>query len=203
MAKNKQKPRLRNRVAHHAIDAVVPRKRNGYRPYLTNRYGMAMIVVMVFAVCVSYVQQSPAVLGAEVAIRPTELLKEVNKERGQEKLPELTISQKLTRAAEAKAEDMIANQYWAHESPSGATPWKWVNAAGYHYAYAGENLAKNFASADSTVAAWMASEGHRKNLMHEYYTEAGFAVIDGELDGADATLVVGLPVVHRGNRTAH
>jgi len=96
------------------------------------------------------------------------------------------------QAAQMKAQDMLEDQYWAHESPSGEKPWKWVNEAGYNYAYAGENLAKNFSTAGSTVAAWMASEGHCKNLMHEYYTDAGFAVIDGELDGASVTLAVGL-----------
>ena len=192
MVKNTHKPRLRNRVANHAIDTVVPRKRNGYRPYLTNRYGIALIIMMVFSVAINYTQEGPDVLGAEVEIQPAQLLQEVNNERASEDLPALSIDQNLAYAAEAKARDMIANQYWAHESPSGVTPWKWVNESGYHYAYAGENLAKNFASAGSTVAAWMASEGHRRNVMHEYYTDAGFAVVDGELDGENVTLVVAL-----------
>ena len=55
----------------------------------------------------------------------------------------LAKSDMLQEAAEKKAQDMIENNYFAHTSPQGKTPWHWVEESGYDYRYAGENLAIN------------------------------------------------------------
>ncbi len=150
-----------------------------------------MVLAFSGAIGISY-QVNEGVLGSQAGITVPALLTEVNDERVAQNKTELTISQQLSAAAEAKAEDMFTNQYWAHTSPTGVTPWKWLNDQDYVYAYAGENLARNFSSAESTVAAWMASPTHRDNILHDYYTEAGFAVLDGMLDGKSATITVAL-----------
>ena len=46
-----------------------------------------------------------------------------NVSRADAGLPALTENEKLTRAAKAKAEDMIKNDYFAHTSPKGVAPW--------------------------------------------------------------------------------
>ena len=85
---------------------------------------------------------------------------------------------------------MFGENYWAHNSPSGKTPWDFIIGAGYKYLYAGENLAKNFSDSDGVVQAWMESPSHRENLMRSQYDEIGFAIVNGRLEGEETTLVV-------------
>jgi hypothetical protein len=87
---------------------------------------------------------------------------------------------------------MFAEQYWAHVSPSGIQPWKWFGDVGYNYSFAGENLAKNYPTSQATVDAWMNSPTHRENILNKEYTDVGFAVMDGVLNGQNTTLVVAL-----------
>jgi hypothetical protein len=132
------------------------------------------------------------VLGVQANITATELLSDTNRERAKVGQPALRYDERLSSAAFFKAQDMFEHQYWAHEAPDGTTPWQWFAKAGYNYAYAGENLAKNFTTTDATVAAWMASTHHRDNILNEQYTDVGFAVADGSLQGKPTTLVVAL-----------
>ena len=53
-------------------------------------------------------------------------------------LSELSLSDPLTTAAQNKTNDMLADQYFAHTSPDGITPWNWIRGAGYVYDGAGE-----------------------------------------------------------------
>jgi len=64
--------------------------------------------------------------------------------------------------------------------------------AGYNYDSAGENLAKDFTTDSSTVAAWMASPSHRANILNANYQDVGFAVMDSMLNGHPTTLIVAL-----------
>src|SRR5258708_122532 len=62
-----------------------------------------------------------------------------NTDRTQNRLDGLVINPVLSKAAQAKANDMAAKSYFAHTSPEGIDPWYWFNQAGYKFAYAGEN----------------------------------------------------------------
>lgn len=179
-------------TTHRLINVFVPRVHNGYHPHIISRYGLAAIVCIGLIGLVVSGGREPAVLGEQPAVTPGALLQEVNIERRAEGVEPLERSSQLAAAAMAKGKDMITNQYWAHNSPSGVTPWKWIQDEGYAYSYAGENLAKNFDSAQSTVDAWMASSAHRENMLHDYYADAGFAIVDGELDGRPATIIVAM-----------
>ncbi len=191
--KNRKKQSYAVKLIHHAINVIVPRSHNNYRPHLISGIGLGAIALLAGAgLWLAASSQQTAVLGAQPEITPAALLKDVNAERTRAGGAELAYSAVLADAALAKGKDMLANQYWAHTSPSGVTPWKWIQDQQYSYMYAGENLAKNFSSADATVAAWMASSAHRENMMHDYYTEAGFAVVDGQLDDVPTTIIVAL-----------
>ena len=84
----------------------------------------------------------------------------------------LSLNEKLSRAAEAKADDMIAKNYFSHTSSGGVTPWKWIDGESYDYSYAGENLAMDFQSAEKMEDAWMKSPTHRANILNEKYKDA-------------------------------
>jgi len=98
-------------------------------------------------------------------------------------------NEKLSLAAESKVKDMIANNYFSHTSPSGITPWKWIENQNYDYNYAGENLAMDFHSTEKMQKAWMASPTHRANILNEKYHEIGTAVKIGKLSGHETTVV--------------
>ena len=181
------------RAHRHAKLALWPHKANHYRPHLVRRHGlMAVLALMILGHVFYNLGSGGSVLGVRTTITDAQLLSATNKEREKQGLAELRLSSRLTQAATLKAQDMLEKQYWAHESPAGVTPWHWVQQTGYTYDYAGENLAKNFHTADSTVTAWMASPEHQANVLGAQYNDVGFAVVDGLLDNQETTLVVAL-----------
>lgn len=113
-----------------------------------------------------------------------------NKERQGNGVMPLSFNEKLTEAAEKKAQDMFEYDYWAHNSPSGKTPWVFIKSSGYKYVYAGENLARGFSTAQDVVKAWMASPDHKANMLSSNYQDVGFAVKIGELNGEETVLIV-------------
>lgn len=112
-------------------------------------------------------------------ITKVDLLNLLNENRQSLGLNALTESEKLNQAAMAKAEDMVKNDYFAHQSPQGVTPWFWFKQAGYTYKYAGENLAVGFADSKVVYDAWFNSPSHKANLLNKNYTEVGTAVLSG------------------------
>ncbi len=127
-------------------------------------------------------------LFADVTIQ--DLLTLVNQERQREGLTPLAENTKLDQAAFLKAQDMISNDYFAHYSPQGTSPWYWFDQAGYYYQYAGENLAMNFFDSQEAVTAWMNSPLHRENILNKNYTETGIAVIKSKTPNSDEEKII-------------
>lgn len=132
----------------------------------------------------------PGVLGYSSEITVQKVYDDTNLERQKAGLPSLHFSQVLSQSATAKAQDMFANNYWAHNSPQGKTPWDFFKGAGYQYSVAGENLAKDFYDTDSMMKAWMNSPTHKANIVNNQYQEIGIGVVNGVLNGVKTTLVV-------------
>ncbi len=124
------------------------------------------------------------------AISSSDIFTLTNEQRLQAGSPKLTENAQLMMAAAHKAADMFAENYWAHDSPSGETPWDFITNAGYAYTAAAENLAKNFDTSSQVIAAWMNSPEHRTNLLNARYQDVGIAVVNGTLLGEQTTLVV-------------
>ncbi|HEX7483843.1 MAG TPA: CAP domain-containing protein [Candidatus Saccharimonadales bacterium] len=195
--KTKQKTRkttpIKAHVQRHLKLAFVPHKANQYRPHATRRYGLAVLLLLIIGLQVSYnVGTTGSVLGIEENISSVDLLGDTNARRAEAQLQPLQVSDELNRAAFLKAQDMLQRQYWAHAAPDGTQPWKWLGDVGYNYSHAGENLAKNFRSADAVTTAWMDSPEHRANVLSTNYHEVGFAVVDGTMDGKPISLVVAM-----------
>ena len=196
MAKAKQTSAIKKHVRktkQKTALAFVPKKENQYRPHLIRRYGLLLIISVAIALQFGYnFTKTGSVLGRVVNITPAGLLAATNDQRAKEGLPGLRKSERLSQAAMLKANDIIQNQYWDHTSPSGVEPWQWIQKTNYTYSEAGENLARDFSTADGTVAGWMASEKHRENMLKPSYSDVGFAVTTGELNGKPTTIVVAL-----------
>lgn len=176
-------------IAHFFL----PRSSNNYRAKLAhNHFLLAIIAMFILGGFILSLGRSnyPSVLGIASEITAQQLLLDTNKERIAKGLEPLVMNDKLSQAALDKAKDMFTNDYWAHNSPEGKTPWTFIKKAGYSYIFAGENLARGFNNSDDIVSAWMASPDHKKNLLSSNYKNIGFAVEKGILGGEETILVV-------------
>lgn len=191
---SKQKKSLtKSRLRHHARHLFVPHKGNQYRPHASRLHGVTVVLVIAMLLQVGYSFLTTGqleVLARVSTVDTTQLVAETNQERQANQLVPFSVNPKLNEAAQLKVQDMFRYDYWAHTSPRGVEPWKWLSDVGYTYSIAGENLAKNYPTATATVDAWMASESHRANILDDRYTEVGFAVGEGTLDNRPATIVV-------------
>lgn len=151
-------------------------------------YILIFILLQVGFSIISY--SKPGVLGISGNIDQKKLIELTNIERQKMGLSPVLENSALDQAAAAKAQNMFAENYWAHFAPSGKTPWDFILGSGYKFSYAGENLAKNFTNSDDIVKAWMASPSHKDNLLSPKYKDMGIAVADGVLNGQRTTLVV-------------
>lgn len=170
-----------------------PHERNNHRAKLLHIDSMLLVIAFFFLVSsvVNFSQKNyPSVLGISNAISVQDLLNLTNEKRKENGLAPLTLNTQLAHAAQMKADDMFAKNYWAHVAPDGVTPWVFFRNSGYEYLYAGENLARGFDSAADVVNAWMNSPTHRENLLSPNYKEIGFAVEAGSLTGSNTILVV-------------
>lgn len=151
-------------------------------------YVLLFILLQVGFSIISYTK--PGILGITANIDQKRLIELTNNERIKKNLPPVVENEALNKAAQLKAENMFAENYWAHFAPSGKTPWDFILGSGYKFTFAGENLAKNFYSSEEVVAAWMASKTHRDNLLNENYKDIGIIVVEGILNGQKTTLIV-------------
>lgn len=116
--------------------------------------------------------------GAETEAQ--EILRLVNAERAKNGLAALTLSDKLCELARLKAEDMVANNYFDHTSPTYGTPFEMMRKFGVSYRSAGENIAAGQRTPEEVMHAWMNSSGHRANILSADYTELGVGVAIGQ-----------------------
>ncbi|MEX0650285.1 MAG: CAP domain-containing protein [Candidatus Andersenbacteria bacterium] len=180
------------RSLHGVGVCLIPREENAYKPLALRHKPLAfvsalLILMKVAALGVIALTPSQAELSSITTAR---VIQFTNAERTKAGLPPLTANAQLSAAAKEKGEHMLAEDYFAHISPSGVTPWYWIQKHGYVYQVAGENLAIDFTEAEDVVAAWMASPSHKDNILHSAYTETGVAVVSGEFQGGTSIIVV-------------
>lgn len=171
----------------------IPSEKNNLRAKVLHNdfltFYLVLAFLFVFAIR-NFSTQLTDILGFATDITANKLYELTNEQRLKNNLSALSYSDKLALAAYGKAQDMFGKNYWAHFSPDGNTPWAFILSSGYRYEYAGENLAKNFLFSNSVVDAWMNSSTHRENLLRREFTDVGFAVVNGVLNGEETTLVV-------------
>ncbi len=175
---------------HHLL---LPRESNNHKAKLLHHSSILFLILFLFLAkffFTSVEEHRPDILGVSANISPEELLIYTNQKREEKGLAPLVLNPELAVAASRKANDMFTKDYWAHNSPDGATPWIFIKGAGYEYAYAGENLARGFSTSSDVITAWMNSPGHRDNMLSPNYKDIGFAIIPGKLTGDETVLVV-------------
>lgn len=174
-------------------NALIPHSGNGRHPHLFRKKGMVWTLSITFGLQALVLIAAfflPQVGNQLASVLPSVVTRLTNDVRAEVNLPELKSNEVLTRAAQAKAEDMAAKSYFAHQSPDGRQPWDWMADAGYQYQVAGENLAVNFHDSEDVVKAWQNSPTHNANLLSPRYTETGIGMAEGEYKGRKAVFVV-------------
>jgi len=104
----------------------------------------------------------------------------VNQERSKAGLKPLTMNDKLSKVAMAKAQDMYNNNYFDHQSPTYGSPFDMMKSFGVTYNSAGENIAKGQSSPTEVMNQWMNSPGHRANILNSGFTQIGIAYYNKE-----------------------
>lgn len=90
----------------------------------------------------------------------------------------LRLSEKLTRAAQWQAEDMVANNYLSHTDSLGRGYEERLASCGTANVMASENIANGALSAQGAFNAWQASnQGHDKNMEDSRWTQTGIAKV--------------------------
>ncbi len=171
----------------------LPQYTNNHRPKILHDISILLLIIGIIGIStLSFVgkKSHSSVLGISYSISDAEMLTAVNEQRAQHGLAPLTMNSQLSQAASGKAANMFANNYWAHFGPDGTTPWQFIRGSGYDYIDAGENLAKGFTNSSDVVNAWMNSPTHRANVLSPKYSDIGFAIVPGVLEGEDTVLVV-------------
>lgn len=79
----------------------------------------------------------------------------------------------LHQAAAGHSVDMIARDFFSHTNPDGQGPVDRLDAVGYNWSRWGENIAAGYATPEAVVSGWMASPGHRANILDCTFTEIG------------------------------
>lgn len=174
-------------------DFFFPHHHNNFRSKLLHHKSIfsTIVLVLLSGYLLSSIRTNfPRVLGVSYDITSSQLLILTNQKRQENGTGPLSLNDKLSLAATYKAKDMFSENYWAHNSPLGRTPWVFIKDVGYAYVYAGENLARGFNSSDDVVKAWMASPDHRENMLSKNYSDVGFAVLKGKLSGEETVLIV-------------
>jgi uncharacterized protein YkwD len=184
----KATPAVRKRTANHHRKSHDYGK--AYWPYLP------MIAIVSLGIVLNSWMGSihHQVLSYATNVSIQSLLDETNAQRTSNTLSSLHLNSALNQAAQAKAADMAANNYWAHTSPTGKTPWTFIAASGYSYSTAGENLAYGFTTSSETISGWMNSPGHRANILNGSYADVGFGILDVEdyQNNGNQTIVVAM-----------
>jgi uncharacterized protein YkwD len=103
----------------------------------------------------------------------------VNRERAARGLDALAPDERLARVARAHSEAMLRLGFFDHVSPDGAHPADRAGAAEIAFRKIAENIFESRHAEDpvaSALAGWMASAGHRENILDPTFTHTGVGV---------------------------
>lgn len=133
-----------------------------------------MVHALLLAAAVSL--HRPSSVHAAESAAASALFAAINAERRRDGVPPLVLDSQLNDVALEHVEDMAHNNYFAHVSPSGVSPFDRMRGHGCQFSYAGENIAL---AGDEVQAdkALFKSAPHRTNTLNPKYARVGIAVM--------------------------
>jgi uncharacterized protein YkwD len=113
----------------------------------------------------------------------SDLVAMTNRARASAGLKALKVDSTLHTVARWRSKDMIDRNYFSHDIPGYGKVWDKLNAIGYCYNVAGENIGWNNYPDDIATAAiqqaFMDSAGHRANIMGKAWDVIGIGAYKG------------------------
>jgi uncharacterized protein YkwD len=121
----------------------------------------------------------------------------VNERRKKQGVRRLRTNGRLQGAAQAHSDSMDSDNYFAHNSPAGASPLSRIRGSGYLAGADSWGIAENIgwgiggqATPRSVVKRWMGSSGHRHVMLSRSYRHLGIGVTVGSpLGGGDDGMI--------------
>ena len=111
-----------------------------------------------------------------------EFLDLINANRTANGLSNLEINSDIQNLARLKAQDLVENNYFSHDSETYGNIEEMANSFFISYTSIGENIAGN-SSLSKAVEALMNSENHKANILSEEYNYTGVAVEESDTYG--------------------
>lgn len=121
------------------------------------------------------IQENTNITSDDSKATPEYILEKINAARLANGLPALTLDSLVTATAQAKAKDMVENNYFSHTSPTYGSPFEMMQNAGITYIAAGENIAGNN-NIDDAINSFLNSEEHSKNILSNAYNYIGIGI---------------------------
>ncbi|MGW3669051.1 CAP domain-containing protein [Streptomyces sp. NPDC005141] len=100
----------------------------------------------------------------------------VNSERAKVGCSPVALNAKLSQAAQAHSADMASHNTMSHTGSDGSDPGQRITRAGYLWSTYGENVAYGYSTPEQVMAGWMASAGHKRNILDCGFKEIGVGV---------------------------
>ncbi len=111
-----------------------------------------------------------------------QMFNDVNRQRSENGLPELSQDEALATVAREHCSDMFARGYFSHYTPEGKSPFARMAEADISFQAAGENLALA-PEEQLAMQGLMNSPGHRANILSKNFGRVGVGVIDSGIYG--------------------
>ncbi|MBV7408966.1 MULTISPECIES: CAP domain-containing protein [Roseobacteraceae] len=121
-----------------------------------------------------------ALLGTIASADPVALAA-INAERAAQNRAPLVYDATIEQVAQAHAQDMAANGFFSHTGSDGSDIGQRLKRGGYRFCFGAENIASGQRSLTEVMASWMASRGHRRNILHRQAQAVGLAQSPGNI----------------------
>ncbi|KAG7381557.1 hypothetical protein PHYBOEH_010875 [Phytophthora boehmeriae] len=121
-------------------------------------------------------QKSTSYDNGLTSIETQEMLASINSYRSENGLSALTIDARLVAAAMVHSQDQAKSCTMKHDGTDGSEAWDRMEAQGYDWTVAAENVAAGQDSVPDVMISWWNSAGHRANILKEDVTNVGFAM---------------------------
>jgi uncharacterized protein YkwD len=108
-----------------------------------------------------------------------QVIQQTNQLRAAHGCPAVTSSLELVRAAEGHSQDMAAHNHFDHIGTAGDGIGQRATAAGYRWTAISENIAAGQGSAEAVFSSWIASAGHRANMLDCTMQHIGVGIASG------------------------
>jgi uncharacterized protein YkwD len=141
------------------------------------RLTVSLLALSILAACTTQTMQSPtatstatapALAAAPAATSDAGLIALMNDYRASQGRAPLAPAASLDAAALAHARDMTQNGFFSHNGSGGSTVGSRTRAAGCSWTGVSENIAQGQTTPSQAMTTWIASDGHRRNILGSY-----------------------------------